>query len=356
MRYACALMATILTVLVGQADAQVPALPLVTEEFMVDSGDPGIQLYVRNKHPADMTQVSTEHILLYVHGSTQPSESTFDLVLDGISWMEYIAARGWDVYLMDARGYGGSTRSPEFARPDAIKAPIVSTDTKVRDAEAVINFILKRRGAAAINLLGWSFGTIVIATYAADHPDKVKSLVLFGPVWCAASCKFEPRSAESASDAERPKMGPIAQSPMADARGRLQLGVPFGRREELLPPDWFALWWDAALKTDPVGAKMTQPAVRAPGGAEQHFVDYWSKGQAYYDPKKITAPTLIVIGEMDMVTPRSGARALHASLENSVGRWLVELNDGSHVMMLERNRMSLFQAVQQFLGAIGAQQ
>ncbi|HEV8389058.1 MAG TPA: alpha/beta hydrolase, partial [Dongiaceae bacterium] len=70
-------------VLVGQSDAAEPPLALVTEEFMVDAGDPGVQLYVRNKYPADMTRVPAGHILLYVHGATQPSEATFDLSLDG---------------------------------------------------------------------------------------------------------------------------------------------------------------------------------------------------------------------------------------------------------------------------------
>jgi pimeloyl-ACP methyl ester carboxylesterase len=349
-------MAVILAVLVGQSDAAEPTLTLVTEEFMVDSGDPGIQLYVRNKHPADMTHVPPEHTLLYMHGGTQPSEATFDVALDGVSWMDFIAGHGWDVYLMDAREYGGSTRSPEFAQPDATEAPIVSTDTKVRDAGAVIDFILNRRGTSKINLLGWSYGTVVFAAYAADHPDRVSNLVLYAPVWCAQLCTFEPRAAKSGADAPSPQMGFMVEAPMADARNRLQNGVPYGRREELLPPDWFAAWWDAALKTDPVGAKKTRPMVRAPAGIDQDYTDYWNQGRSYYDPRKITTHTLVVVGDMDLVTPSSGARALHESLENSADRQIVEIKDASHVVMLEKNRMSLFEAVQQFLDASQVQQ
>ncbi|HEV7819885.1 MAG TPA: hypothetical protein VGO84_01820, partial [Burkholderiales bacterium] len=64
---------------------------LVTEEFMIPAVDPGIQLYVRNKRPESMRQFPAEKILLYVHGSTYPSETAFDLPLDGLSWMDYIA-------------------------------------------------------------------------------------------------------------------------------------------------------------------------------------------------------------------------------------------------------------------------
>ena len=71
------------------------------EEFTIAAVDPGIELYVRNKHPPEVTHFSAEKVLLYVHGGTYPSETTFDLNLNGISWMEYIAQHGYDVYLFD---------------------------------------------------------------------------------------------------------------------------------------------------------------------------------------------------------------------------------------------------------------
>ena len=102
----------------------IPALAqtraLVTEEMMVKTADPGIEIYVRNKRPADMTSFRPEQTVLYVHGATYPSETAFDLKLDGVSWMEYIAARGYDVWLLDLRGYGKSTRPAEMAdKPEA---------------------------------------------------------------------------------------------------------------------------------------------------------------------------------------------------------------------------------------------
>lgn len=346
--------AIILLVLAEHTGAAEPPLALVTEEFMVDARDPGVRLYVRNKHPMDMAQVPTGHVLLYLHGATQPSEATFDLPLEGMSWMDHIAGRGWDVYLMDARGYGGSTRSPEFAQSDATEAPVVSTDTKVQDAEAVIDFILKRRGAPRINLMGWSWGTVVVAAYAATHPDKVSSLVLYAPVWCEGSCEFAPQVAAAGPASEKRELGPVVESSMTGARNRLQAGVPSDRLDELLPPDWFAAWSAAALATDPVGAMKAQPVMRVPAGVSQDVREYWDQGTSYYDPKKITAPTLVVVAEWDQVTPSSGAKALYESLANSAERRFVELKEGSHIIMLEKNRMSLFETVQQFLDTAGA--
>ena len=127
-----------------------------TEEFMVPALDPGIDIYVRNKRPADIRASRPQRTVLFVHGATYPAHTTFDLKLDGLSWMDYIGARGYDVYLLDLRGYGKSTRPKEMAeKPDA-NPPIVRTETAVKDISAVVDFILKRRGIPRLVLLGWS--------------------------------------------------------------------------------------------------------------------------------------------------------------------------------------------------------
>src|SRR4029453_6188070 len=127
--------------------------------MMVKTADPGIEIYVRNKRPADMTSFRPEQTVLYVHGATYPSETAFDLKLDGQSWMEYIAARGYDVWLLDLRGYGKSTRPAEMADKPEANAPIVTGQTAVKDIGTAVDFILQRRNIPRLNLLGWSWGT-----------------------------------------------------------------------------------------------------------------------------------------------------------------------------------------------------
>jgi pimeloyl-ACP methyl ester carboxylesterase len=156
---------------------------LVMEEFMVPAVDPGISLYIRNKHLQGVKKFPGEKILLYVHGATGPSETAFDLKLNGLSWMDYVARHGYDVYLVDLRGYGKSTHPPEMDKPAADSEPIVRTETAVKDVGAAVDFILKRRGVSKINLLGWSWGTSIMGWYTAQHNDKVNRLVLYAPQW-----------------------------------------------------------------------------------------------------------------------------------------------------------------------------
>ena len=89
---------------------------IITEEMMVPS-DPGIDIYVRNKRPADLTAFRPERTLLFVHGSTYPAHTDVRPAARRPSWMETIAARGYDVYCLDVRGYGRSTRPKEMDEP-----------------------------------------------------------------------------------------------------------------------------------------------------------------------------------------------------------------------------------------------
>src|SRR6201989_3459346 len=131
MRLSSMLFAAMTAIVAPGALAQTPKI--VMEEMMVPSGDPGIEIYVRNKRPADMVSFRPERTLLYVHGATYPSSTAFDLQLDGMSWMDYIAARGYDVYLLDLRGYGKSTRPKEMSDDPKSNPPLVRNETALQD-------------------------------------------------------------------------------------------------------------------------------------------------------------------------------------------------------------------------------
>jgi pimeloyl-ACP methyl ester carboxylesterase len=97
--------------------------------------------------------------------------------------MDYVAQRGWDVYIMDLRGYGRSTRPSEMSKPAAENPPIVNTDVAVKDVGAVVDHILARRKVQRLNLLGHSWGTAIMGAYTAANNVKIEGLVLYGPMW-----------------------------------------------------------------------------------------------------------------------------------------------------------------------------
>lgn len=317
---------------------------LVTDETMVDSIDPGIAIYVRNKRPADMTAFVPARTLLFVHGATYPAHATFDLALDGLSWMDYIAARGYDVYLLDIRGYGKATRPPEMAERPEENPPVARADAALRDIGAVVDFILQRRGIARLCLLGWSWGTSLTATYTTRHPGKVARLALYAPTWI--------RTTPSPLRGSGP-LGAYRTVTREQARARWYAGVAEDKKAALIPAGWFDAWAEAVWASDPDSAKREPPAIRAPNGVLQDSDEFYAAGRSYYDPAKITVPTLVVVGAWDHDTPPAMAQALFPLLANAPDKRLVLLPEGTHHMMLEAHRLTLFETVQSFLDAGG---
>ena len=330
--------------------AALPSLPLaawaqtprlVTEETMVKSSDAGIEIYVRNKRPVDMSSFRPERTVLFVHGSTYPAHTAFDLPLGGMSWMDHIAARGYDVYLLDLRGYGKSTRPKEMSDKPEANPPIVPTVTAVQDVSSAVDFILQRRNIARLNLLGWSWGTTIMATYTTQNASKVERLMLYAPQWIRTTAALIQTGT-----------GPLPAYRLVrkdQARGRWLNGVPEDKKATLIPNGWLEQWADATWATDPVGAKMDPPMLRAPNGTVQDTAEYWSSGKQYYDPAKIPVPTLIVGAEWDADNPAYMRQALFPLLKNSPGKRYVELAEGTHTIIMEKNRLKLFEAVQSFL-------
>ncbi|MES1155063.1 MAG: alpha/beta fold hydrolase [Pseudorhodoplanes sp.] len=331
------------TVLAGTAFAQSPKI--VMEEAMVPTAQPGISVYVRNKHRADMTSFRPDRTLLFVHGSTYPAETAFDLPLGGKSWMDYIAEQGYDVYLVDLPGYGKSTRPKEMEEPADKHTALTRGEVAVPAIGSAVDYILKRRNLAKLDLLGWSWGTTLMATYTTQHPDKVEKLVLYAPQWI--------RTTPSLVQAGSGPIGAYRTVAKETAKQRWYNGVPENKKADLIPAGWFEQWADATWATDPESGKHNPALLRAPNGTVQDTHDYWSAGKAYYDPAKITVPTLLIQAEWDRDTPPYMAQTLFPLLVNAPTKRYVWLAEGTHTIIMEKNRMKLFEAVQAFLNEQG---
>jgi pimeloyl-ACP methyl ester carboxylesterase len=314
-----------------------PAPKIVMEEFMIPSGDPGIELYVRNKHPEGVSSYPGRKILLYVHGATYPSETAFDLQLNGLSWMDYIARHGYDVYLVDVRGYGKSTRPKEMGEPADKNEPIVRTPVASKDVGTAVEFIRARRSADKVNLLGWSWGTSIMGLYTTQNNDKVHKLVLYAPAWLRTTASLVSAGA---------KPGAYRTVTREAARDRWLTGVAKDKQAELIPAGWFEAWADATFATDPQGGGKT---LRAPNGVVVDGLDYWSAGKPLYDPGLIRVPTFLAHAEWDADLPSYMLYAYFEKLVNVPYKRYVQIGEGTHTVIMEKNRMQLFQAVQQFL-------
>src|ERR1700749_2512101 len=254
--------------------AQAASPKLETTDVMIPSGDPGIQLFVRNKHPAGMRKFSSDRILIFVHGATYPAETAFDLPIEGVSMMDLIAQRGFDVYLVDVRGYGRSSRPPEMNEPPEKNKPVTSTATAAHDLGVAVDYILKKRNVSKIDVMGWSWGTSITGLYTSEHNAKVDRLVLYAPQWV----RTEPQATD------QPPLGAYRLVSMDSAKERWLKGVPADKVADLIPPGGFDAGAKATGRPDPETTKHSPPMLRASNGVTEDGRNYWSAGKALYDP------------------------------------------------------------------------
>ena len=129
---------------------------------------------------------------MFIHGATYPSETAFDLPIEGASMMDLFAQNGFDVYLVDVRSYGRSTRPPEMDQPPEANKPIATSEEAGADLGAAVDYILAQRGITKLDLMGWSWGTSITGNYTAGHNDKINRLVLYAPAWTVEPAEAPP--------------------------------------------------------------------------------------------------------------------------------------------------------------------
>lgn len=330
----CWLFAGLIAVMSMSTAAYAQGVKVVADDLKVAYG--ADQIYVRNKRPDGQTTFASDRIAIMVHGATYPA-TAFDLQLAGKSWMDYMAERGFDVYTFDLPGYGRSTRPASMDQPADQNAPFMRTADAVKALDVVVDFVRRRNGVEAVNLIGWSWGTAITATYSAEKPAKVARLALYAPVWI--------RTTPSLVQVEG-KLGAYRTVSRDAALQRWLTGVPEDKKAELIPTGWFEQWADATFATDPKGGGKT---LRAPNGVVQDGQEFWSAGKSTFDPAKITVPVLLVLGEWDRDTPPYMAQTLFPLLTNAKWKRLTMLSEGTHTIAMEKNRMLLLRTVQQFL-------
>ncbi|SFQ00153.1 Lysophospholipase, alpha-beta hydrolase superfamily [Bradyrhizobium sp. Ghvi] len=313
---------------------------VVVEDFTVASDTAGISLRLRNKRAAAQKTFSSERTILMVHGATYSSASLFDVPLGGASFMDHLAAQGYDVFALDVRGYGGSTRPPEMDAPAEDAAPLVRTDVAVGDLARAVSYILRHRGIPRLSLVAMSWGGSVAGAYTAGNNDKVEKLALVAPLWLLnAPAPIDTGGA----------LGAYRKVPVLDFRERWLAAAPEAARESLIPEGWFERWAEASLATDPQGNAERPRVMRAVNGPIQDIRDYWAAGKALYDPNDIRVPVLLVHAEWDRDVTMASAQDFFLTLKRAPYRRWVEIGEGTHMVLLEKNRLQAFDAISQFL-------
>jgi pimeloyl-ACP methyl ester carboxylesterase len=288
--------------------------------------------------------------LLLVHGATLGA-SLFDLPRPGYSLMAWLASRGRAVYAVDVRGFGNSLNGAVMDAPSDAHPAFARMQEAVADIGAAVDLICERERVAAVDLVGFSWGTITSARYATEHCDRVERLVLYAPLYAEVNPLWLDRIADPRDRTRlNPAFGAYHLVTKADLirrwNGDLPTSDPSLFREKGLPDLVFEVF--SAL--DPRARAMAVPAFRCPCGPLADLVGVFN-GRPLYDPRKLTMPTLLLRGSDDSTSTDADARRLLAEIASPEKSYGV-VAPGSHFLIMERNRSELYARLDAFLGHV----
>lgn len=312
---------------------------IFSESFLIPSDTDGIRLHLLHKRRKGEQKFSEASTIVMMHGATYSSGSLFDTPLEGASFADALARAGFDVYAVDVRGYGGSTRPVEMLQAATLNAPAVRTDVAVRDFSSAINFVLRTNGLSQVNVIGMSWGGSVTGTYTTQNGHKVRRLGLIAPQW--VSDKPLPLDPGGELNAWR-----IVNA--GAARERWISGAPQCKRGGLIPEGGFEAWLEKTVSDEPDDALRAQQSIRASNGPIQDIRDYWATGKPFYDPADIGVPLMLIHGEWDIDVPVELAQAWFLRATGSPDKRWLEIGEATHMMVLEKNRYQIYNALISF--------
>jgi pimeloyl-ACP methyl ester carboxylesterase len=185
-----------------------------------------------------------------------------------------------------------------------------------------------------------SWGGSVAGAYTVRNNDKVAKLALVAPLWVVK----EPVPIDTGGP-----LGAYRKVQVLDFQARWLAAAPEAARASLLPKGWFDLWAETSLATDPKGNAENPRVMRAVNGPILDIREYWARGKALYDPADIRVPVLLVHAEWDRDVPMASAQDFFLALKHAPYRRWVEIGEGTHMLLLEKNRLQAFEAIRQFL-------
>ena len=313
---------------------------IIKNDYRIDSVTDGYQVSLRNKCLKGSKPHLVKDTVLFVHGATYGSTSTFDFPIDGSSWMDDMASRGFDIWCIDLLGYGVSDRPAAMHEPPELNEPLVDTSHAIAEVNRAVEFILQQRDVSGLSLIGYSWGSVICGAYAGAFANKIHRLVLSGALWV-----------EKGSTARAiPLITGAYRTLNADsAMERWATGLSAREFEAIVPYSRARQWCDDVVRSDPTTEDPDQGILKAPTGVIKDFIHCTTTGTHWYDPSLITAPTQIVVGELDKETTPEQSRAVFSRLTSAAEKRLTTIGAGTHSLLLENNRHSLYKVVAEFL-------
>lgn len=307
------------------------------KDFRVNAA-PDVELAIREVWKTEAERNGPPIVL--VHGARVPGIASFDLPVEGGSLAADLATRGYQVFIVDARGYGGSDRPGQDGPPEG--RPLTHSNEVARDIDAAVEAIRDRTDSRQVGLLGWATGGHWAGMYASLFPEKVSHLVVYNSLYGATSGHPTLGSDSETADPNDhrrfniAKFGAYRLNTAASLMPSWDKSIPVDAKESWRDPAVVEAYQQAALASDPTSGDRKPAAFRSPSGAmEDSF--YLASGRQLWDAASITARVLIIRSENDFWSRPDDVTTLEGHLVNAARVRSLTIPGATHYVHLDRS-------------------
>lgn len=312
----------------------------ITRNDIFIEHDPELSIFVREvlssgAHSGDKLPV------LLLHGARVPGIASFDLEVPHGSLAADLSRAGHPVYIMDARGYGYSTRPHEMSESPENNPPLVRSAAVVHDIAAVVEWLQEHRPVGQVALLGWATGGHWAGYYAALYPEKVSHLILYNTLYGGSNKHDLIGQGSSLEDPNHPgrfnadAIGAHRLSTAESLFGSWDQSIPLQDKARWRHPDIAEAYANAALGSDSTSSDRSPPSFRAPSGALEDSY-YLATGRQLWDASLIRSAVLIIRSELDFWSRPQDQRTLESHLVYADRTRSVVIPDATHYVHLDR--------------------
>lgn len=260
--------------LAGDLTAEVVAAEAVGEPVSsrLIAHDGERELVLWNEVTPEALEAGDAPIVVLLPSATFSAHASWGLPLRGYSVLRGLARRGFDAFAVELGGYGGSSPPTGDPRGGCASAQ--------HDLGVALDHIAGLRGERPVFLVGPSWGSQVAGAFAAEHPGRVRGLVLYGFRWrtrVPREAIEQVFGAGALEGATRPVTSESARGDFIE-----------GHHEEDVP---------AAFERH-----LLSKGSRVPTGA---LVDYCER-LPLVDPARLRVPTLMLYGRFEFEAPGVG--------------------------------------------------
>ncbi len=299
-------------------------------------------------------------VVLMIGGATGSVVPVFDLQFENYSWMDHLAAAGFDVFAMDLTGYGLSPRPmmddpcnfstaeqqqylvpKRLAQPCAPSYPfqLTTIQSDWDEIGRVVDYLRRVRNVDKVSLVGYSRGGARAAGYTAKNPGKVDKLFLLAP---GRYLRLSP------TDAPIPLPRPGVPGTLIGASDLNNLWNTQVKCQTQVTPRIQPAITASVLESDPTGSTWGAAGVRrAPVWNSPDGFLYWGWNATLAG--QVRVPTLIIRGETDSQVPISDIRDLLGDLVGAPQKVFIQVECASHYLFWETQHMSLLNASVEWL-------